>query len=133
MTIDFETAIFGSYPQNLIVLGSEVVQLILHERPCYNRYEQAEQQIQYSAVARRHTLLLLCHVDLLALLVAPVQAVNIAGYDREKKYHAAGCSLCSSCGIGVIGQADQPVKTIDPAGNDGQNDAYCDVSLLNHK
>jgi len=54
-------------------------------------------------------MLLLDDVNLLALLIAPVQGVDVAGNDRQKKGDTTGRTLCPGSSIGVICQAYIPV------------------------
>ena len=90
-----------------------MIQFILHQSPGNDWENQAQNQIKHAAVAGWHIPVLLRDINLLPLLVSPVQAINIAGDNRQKICNNTRGSLYIGCCLRVLSQSYKPVDAID--------------------
>src|SRR5699024_7891919 len=88
--------------------------------------EKAEDQEQYIGIAVRISL---DPVAAFAHFIEPVPTIDAAGNKGKEKYHAAGGGIgLSGKSVDLIIDHDHPVNAINPAGDNGKEDAKSNVA-----
>lgn len=107
------------------------VKLALHKAVRNNaKSDKAEDKIQDTCIATPVAAYL---VNLLSLLVIPVNSIDTAGENRKYKSCSSSCSFCGSVGIKLVCELYKSIKSVNSAGQQRENNAKRYASVCCHK